>query len=64
MQTNWQRLDDSSWGIKVQDYPRVRVGAGDQVEVTNRAGKHSVVRLGARVASWNGGRAVVFQVAR
>lgn len=62
---NWQRLDDGkTWGVKVQGYPTVHATPGDLISVPRRDGTMSTVRLGSRVASWNGRRAQVFAVAR
>jgi hypothetical protein len=60
IRTNWQRLDDGSWGVKLQGRDVGRM-TGHTVDVTNRAGKHSRVKLGRRVMQWNAGRSAVYQ---
>lgn len=65
MRTNWQKLDDGRWGVKLQGNLGEATGkAGREVDVTTRAGKHSTVRLGRQVMAWNGGRSAVYEVSR
>lgn len=62
---NWQRLDDNSWGVAVRGGPGDTTRMqGKEVEVRKRDGSVKTVRLGAKVASWNGGRTTVYKVAR
>lgn len=64
LRTNWQKLDDSSWGVKLQGGLGEATGhSGRVVSVTNRAGKEKHVELGAQVDQWNGGRSAVYKVA-
>lgn len=64
MRTNWQRLDNGDWGVKVQSGPGQATGQeGREVDVTARSGRIKTVTLGRQVRQWNGGRSAVYEKA-
>ncbi len=63
MHASFSRLEDESWGIKVQDGVRLKVLPGDEVDVRKKDGEIRRVRLGEKVAVWNG-RDLIFRIQR
>jgi hypothetical protein len=63
MNYSFQKLDDGSWGIKVSgNLDETTRESGKTVYVSKRRGGGSHVTLGAKVTSWNGGRASVYRI--
>jgi hypothetical protein len=64
MQCSFQKLDDGSWGVKLNGMPGEAVGkTGQTVTVQKRNGGTSTATLGMCVDKWNAGRSAVYQIA-
>jgi hypothetical protein len=64
--TYFSKLTDGTWGVTIRGDlgGNATKMAGQTVTVTKKNGGTSTVRLGARIDSWNGGRAASYAIAR
>ena len=62
--TSFQRLDDNTWGVRVDAFEHAHRFGGQEVSVTKRDGTSTRVTLGSVVTSWNGGRTSVYRIAK
>lgn len=61
---SFQRLDDNSWGVRLDAFRDAHTWGGKEVDVRKYDGSTKRVTLGAVVTSWNGGRTSVYRIAK